>query len=537
MQNEPQINDPNHKSEKKDFSLKTLLLLGLLVFVVWGSYKDKLTVRLSPESSLGVQTSSKQIDVHPEVLNLQESFARVAEAVKPAVVNISTIHLEKYQAVPHEFYFMDPESLFEQFFNFQPQGRPRQKRSPRRNYYERKIPGTGSGVIIDPEGYILTNEHVVRGADEISVTLSDNTEKRYEGKVIGRDERTDLAVVKISAPKKLPFARLGNSDTLRVGDWAIAIGSPFGLEQTVTVGVVSASRQNLSIETRNYRDLIQTDAAINPGNSGGPLLNIHGEVIGINTAIFTPSGGFAGVGFAIPINRAKEIIPQLREKGKVTRGWIGVILENEIDDATASVFGVPDKKGAMVREVLPGYPAEKAGLKRGDIIREFNEKKIDSNSDLQNAVSSTAPGKKVPVKIIRRKATKTLTIETSEAPTSLELLRQGKSPPPEEEEKAPEEKKEWLGITVLEINDQLRQRFAIPEEEKGLIVSSIEPDSKAQEIGLLPGDIIRSINQNLVSSLKSFSEVTKKIKTSDGVVFDISRRGTPIYLSYMGPEK
>jgi len=531
----PIENNSIEQPGKRGTTLLQVIILGILLFILWGVYDGKLTFRMGANPGLGKLASSQKIEVPQEVYNLQESFARVSEVVKPAVVNISTIHLEKYHKNPYEFFFMNPEDLFEQFFNDPSQPRQRKNPHPQRKYYQRKVPGTGSGVIIDPKGYILTNEHVVRGADEIIVTLSDDPEKTYEGKVIGRDERTDLAVVKIKASGDLPFARLGDSDSIRVGDWAIAIGSPFGLQQTVTVGVISASRQNLAIEGRNYRTLIQTDAAINPGNSGGPLLNIQGEVIGINTAIYTPSGGFAGVGFAIPINRAKEIIPQLREKGKVVRGWIGVILEEKIDDATASVFGVKDGDGSMIRDVLPNFPADKGGLKRGDIIREFAGKKIKNNTDLQSIVSSTPPKKKVRVKIIRNRKEKTLTLVVAEAPSSLrEVLKEGKR---ENQPKGAETEATWLGAKVKELNPGLRERFGIGESEDGVIVSELEEGSKAEEVGLLPGDLIRAINQNPTENIRVFNEVTKKIKTRKGVVFDILRRGELRYLSYMGPEK
>ena len=519
----------------KDTSFRRGILLALVLLVAWGIYDNKFTINFSVPN-LGMKAAQHPIPVHPEVLNLQESFSRVAEAVKPAVVNISTVHLEKFQVNPYEFFFMNPEDLFDQFFDRQ--GSPRQKRAPeeQRRSYQRKIPGTGSGVIIDPEGFILTNEHVVRGADEIKVTLADS-EKKYDGKVIGRDERTDLAVVKISPPGKLPYARLGDSDLIRVGDWAIAIGSPFGLEQTLTVGVISASRQNLTIEDRIYKDLIQTDAAINPGNSGGPLSNIRGEVIGINTAIYTPSGGFAGIGFAIPINRAKEIIPQLREKGKVVRGWIGVILEDKIDEATASVFGVPDKEGAMIRDVLPKYPAAKAGLKRGDILREFNGKKVKNNYDLQSLVQETAPGNTVPIKIIRSRREMGLNLTIEEAPANVKVSGKADETPAPGEKPAEGAKTSWLGATLTEPTSASREKFAIPVSEPGVLVADVDPGSKAEEIGLAEGDLIRAVNQEQTPNLKTFKEVTGKIKTKSGLVFDILRRGESRYLSYIGPEK
>ena len=516
---------------------RLLLAFAVGMFVAWGFTHQKWTLELTPIAfHPAVEPAPPQpVQVHPEVLNLQESFSRVAEAVKPAVVSISTIHIEKYQAQenPFEFFFWNPDDMFQQFFNGPDQQPRRQRKPPPPQSFQRKIAGMGSGVIIDPDGYILTNEHVVRDADEIKVSLADNPDKQIPGKVIGRDERTDLAVVKIKVPRKLPYARLGDSDALKVGDWAIAIGSPFGLAQTVTVGVISATRQNLPIEGRAYKDLLQTDAAINPGNSGGPLVNIHGEVIGVNTAIYTPSGGFAGIGFAIPINRAKEIIPQLRAKGKVVRGWIGVILEDRIDDATAKVFGIPDAEGSLVKEVLPDYPAAKAGLKRGDVIREFDGKKVKNNYDLQTLVARANPGETVPLKIIRNKKEMQLKIKIGEAPESLESIEKKAEGQPQGKEN--EAGYKWMGVTVQDLTPELRDQFEIPQSENGVIVAAVDDNSKLAEIGLMPGDLIRAVNQESTPDIKTFKEISKKVKLSSGVVFDLLRRGEPIYLSYMGP--
>ncbi len=519
-------------------SRKSLLLIFLASFILyWGVKNEKLTLSLTPAAFWPTKNIPEKelVEVHPAVLNLQESFSRVAETVKPAVVNISTIHLEKYSSNPYEFFFMNPDDLFEQFFNVPPHSRKERPPQSQERSYQRKVPGTGSGVIIDPDGYILTNEHVVRNADEIKITLANDSDRKLNGKVIGRDERTDLAVVKIQSSEKFAYVRLGNSDSLRVGDWAIAIGSPFGLAQTVTVGVISASRQNLSIEGRNYKDLIQTDAAINPGNSGGPLVNIRGEVVGINTAIYTPSGGFAGIGFAIPINRAKEIIPQLRENGKVVRGWIGVILEDKLDEATAKVFDIPDREGSLVKQVLGDFPAAKAGLKRGDVIREFDGKKVKNNYDLQTIVAACPPNKKVAIKIIRNKKEMNLELLTQEAPASLSDLGKEEKETQEEQEKTKEEK--WLGASFIDLDASLRERLKISESDSGVVIIKVERNSKAEDIGLEVGDVVRSINQEPISDLKSFQQIYKKVKLTSGVVFDIVRRGESVYLSYMGPEK
>lgn len=522
--------------------LKKILFFSLLFLLfIWFVSKDSFTFRLKPANffdgqAKAITTSVKELEVHPEVLNLQESFARVAEAVKPAVVSITSIQIEKIPEPYYDFYFLDPEDLFDYFFNFPNQ--PRQHRAPQRKFRRREIPALGSGVLIDPEGYILTNEHVIRGADKIHVSLADDPEKKIEGKIIGKDERTDLAVIKIKSRKNLPYAKLGDSDAVRVGDWAIAIGSPFGLDlaQTVTVGIISASRQNVRIQDKIYRDLIQTDAAINQGNSGGPLLNIRGEVIGINTAIITPSGGFAGIGFAVPINRAKEILPQLREKGKVVRGWIGVELASKIDEATAQVFGIPKGEGALLNRVLKDYPAAKAGLARGDVIVEFDGKKIKNNIDLQNAVAATSPKKSVPVKIIRNKKEMTLQLTVAEMPEETTALAKGEKKETEDDEsKESGEKFEWLGATVRELTAPLRSRLQIGDEEKGMLVSEVKANSKAEKLGLIPDDLIREINQKKVSDLKSFKEAIKKVKLEEGIVLDILRGGNALFLSYVEP--
>lgn len=534
--------------------LKKIILFSLLAFLfLWAVTQEQFTLRLKPadyfsnprlpgQQAKAFTAKDREIDLPPHggsepLLNLQESFAKVAELVKPAVVSIATVQIEKIPEPYHDFYFWEPEDLFDYFFNFP--SPPRQRRSPQRRFRQREVPGSGSGVIIDPDGYILTNEHVVRGADKIQVTLADDPDKKIEGKVIGKDERTDLAVIKIKSARKLPYAKLGDSDSLRVGDWAIAIGSPFGLElaQTVTVGVISASRQNVRIEGKLYKDLIQTDAAINKGNSGGPLLNIRGEVIGVNTAIFTPSGAFAGIGFSIPINRAKEILPQLREKGRVIRGWIGVELDKKIDQATAKVFGVPNAEGALIRKVLPDYPAAKAGLQRGDVIVEFAGKKVKNNFDLQNAVAATPPKKNVPVKIIRNKKERTLQITVAEAPASLDFLKEEKKEEKESQQQERGEKFEWLGATVRELSASLRAQLGLGESESGVVIFEVKPNSKAEEIGLMPKDLIRALNQEKVTDLKSFKEIIKKIKLQEGIVLDILRKGEPLYLPYMDSEK
>lgn len=470
---------------------------------------------------------AEQVQASQEVINIQNYFAKVAEQLKPTVVNISTIYVEKYSTPQYEFYFGAP---FEDFFNeFFGETRPRRgpQGQPRERNLQRKYEGTGTGVIIDSDGYILTNEHVVRGADEINVTLYDD--KKYTGKVVGKDAKTDLAIIKIMPGKRLPFAKLGNSESIRVGDWAIAIGSPFGLQETVTSGIISAVRQSLPIEGREYKDLIQTDAAINRGNSGGPLCNIQGEIIGINTAIYAPTGVFSGIGFAIPINNAKEILNDLMSKGKVVRGWLGVEIR-PVDDAVARTFGIPDKKGVLVNEVLDDSPAKKSGLKRGDIIREFAGKKIDDGRALQATVAQTEPDKRVDVKIIRDGSEMKLSLVTGEMPAEEDTASS-----PKKDKSLPENKNmvDWEGLKAVTLNDTIARQYEIPADEKGCVVLSVEPGSTGSEMGVLPGDLVRFINRSATPTIDEFREVVKKIKLSEGIILDISRRGRLIYLSYM----
>src|SRR4030066_441126 len=320
------------------------------------------------------------------------SFVAVAKEMNPAVVNISTEKMVKGGENVFRHYFgpgsPDPrdffgDDFFDRFFGEQPE----------KEHKERSL---GSGFIISQDGYILTNNHVVAGADKIKIRLSN--EKEYNGKIIGKDEKTDVAVIKVETKENLPFVSLGDSDFLEVGEWVMAIGNPFGLEHTVTVGVVSAKGR--VIGAGPYDNFIQTDASINPGNSGGPLFNTKGEVVGINTMIFSPSGGNVGIGFAIPVNMAKELLPQLREKGKVTRGWLGVMIQH-VTPELAESFGMSKEKGALIADVVKGSPAEVAGIKRGDIVLRYNGNDVDKMNDLSRLVAATLVGKEVELLILR----------------------------------------------------------------------------------------------------------------------------------------
>lgn len=455
-----------------------------------------------------------------QALNLQEAFAQVAEQLKPAVVSITTVHVETTEPMG-EFYFGDPfEDFFDQFY-----GRSPQRRAPQRR--QQKVQGMGSGVIIDPKGYVLTNEHVVRDADEISVTLRDPEEKVYKGKVVGKDMRSDLAVVKIEPRGNITHAVLGDSDKVRVGDWSIAVGSPFGLEQTVTVGVISAVRQSLNIDGNNYANLLQTDAAINRGNSGGPLINIHGEVIGINTAIYAPTGVFAGIGFAIPANRAKEIMAQLIEKGRVVRGWMGVEIA-PMNEVLAEQFKVPGKDGVIINSVVPDSPADKAGLLRGDVIKEFDGQKIAKPEDLTQLVGRTAPKKKVKLRVIREGEWKDLTLVTGEMPATPEESRPEARAEKEESDSASDT---WEGARVVTCTPALARRYGLEGDTRGVLIAQLNA-GLAQDIGLQEGDLVLSVNRQATPNASAFVRAMKKADLESGLLMDINRQGRRIYVTY-----
>lgn len=436
---------------------------------------------------------------------MQEAFNDVATAAKSAVVNIQVVQEHQARVYEPEFFFGMPEDM-EDFFN-QRRGRT----------YRWKTQGLGSGVIIDAEGYVLTNEHVVRGADEIKITRvkPDGKEMVYSGRVAGSDPKLDIAVVRITAKEKLPYLSLGDSDKIKVGDWVIAVGYPFGFNQTVTAGIISAVKQSLVIEGRRYPELIQTDAAINQGNSGGPLLNLDGEVVGINSAIFSPSGAFAGIGFSIPANEVKGILTALKAGKKIKRGWLGVTLA-PLDSLMAQRLGLAVSEGALVNSVLGNSPAAKSGIKRGDIIVSCDGKEISSAEDLVNAVSYKEAGSSVKLELHRKGIKKEIFAVLAEQPdeNAMRNLRElaGEEPGMPESKAA-----SWEGMEVA-------VRTGTAE------IINISPDSKLYGY-LKSGDILNGINQKAIKSEEDFRQAVSGVKLSEGVVFDITRDGQPMYVS------
>ncbi len=429
------------------------------------------------------------------------SFASLVEKASPAVVNIRTVRTVKGGGPVFDF-FMGPfkDHPFKDFFDdFLGHGQPRE-------FKQRSL---GSGFIIDREGHIITNNHVIDKADEVIVQLASGNE--YKAKIVGRDPKTDIALIKIKASKDLPVLPLGDSDKLKVGDWVIAIGNPFGLDHTVTAGIISAKGRALG---GPYDNFLQTDASINPGNSGGPLLNIKGEVIGINTAIHAAA---QGIGFAIPINRAKEIVKQLKERGKVIRGWLGVLVQQITPDLAKS-FGLKEPHGALVADVTPGGPAEKAGLRRGDIIVEFDGKEIKNMHQLPAIVAGTPVGKKVKVKVLRNGDEKVFEVKIGELKEKIEAAKE-----------APSLAKD-LGLSVRELTPELASKFNI-DADKGVVVVMVMRDSPAAEAGILPGDLILEINRKPINDLSDYKQAIRSIKKDRPALFLIKRRGATLYLT------
>lgn len=480
---------------------------------------EKLFPSKSPQVVNPAVPTKTLVEPHPDALALQDSFANVVDAVQPAVVNISAVQITRIQGSPYEFYYGDPNEFFRRFFG----GAPSRQAPPR----EQRSEGTGSGVLIDPDGYILTNNHVVQGADQLTVHLSDN--KTYKGKVVGTDPRTDLAVIKIKGSNPFPYAPLGDSSALRVGDWVLALGSPFGLEKTVTSGIISAIRQSLNLEGKTFRNMIQTDAAINRGNSGGPLVNLRGQVIGVNTAIYAPTGVFSGIGFAIPVNEAKAILKDLIEKGYVERSWMGVEIA-EVNEVIAQQFGLNVSEGALINQVVPNSPADKAGIKRGDIILEFDGKAITTIQSLQDLVSATPPKKTVKVKLVRGGQSKMVSLTTEAMPKQVGHEEDPVYGSEESDERG--ESTKWLGATVSDISPALREAYSLRESGGGVVVTEVPSESLAAEAGLMEGDVIQAVNQRTLNSTADIKALDKNVDPKKGLVFDVIRRGRSFYLTY-----
>jgi len=515
---------------------KLLIYIPFAILFIWIGILIASNFNWSPQSKAvrsaqGFSQDTPEVSSGPPVSNpgsggisqqelpvdRENPFVAVAEKVSPAVVNISAEKIVERRGLGEYVPF---EDLLRRFFGEVP---------------ERQIPQTqkaqslGSGFIFRKDGYVLTNNHVVAGADNISVKLPDGSQ--YKAKVVGLDKDTDIAVLKIEAGTDLPTVEFGDSDSLKVGEWVMAIGNPFpqlGLDRTVTVGVVSAKgRSNLSFgpeETPNYQNYIQTDASINPGNSGGPLVNIKGEVIGVNSAITNPTGmSFnIGIGFAIPINLAKWVIPDLVEKGKVSRGFLGIFFQ-EMDKDKAEALNLSSGEGVLVSRVQSGTPADKAGMKVGDVIIGFNGEKIENGQKFRMTVAKAGPGQKITLDILRegKKISKDVTLTDRDK-------FMAKAP---EEEPKEKKRENWLGLEVATCTQGLADQFNV-KFQPGVIVQSIEPGSPAEQTGFVEGDIITKIDNEEIKNIDDYKRVTKSLQEKKkAILFLISRNGDSLFIA------
>ena len=488
------------------FKLKTkaaLLAVAVSCFLAGAIVTG--TLDLTPWSRAAPQASG---DLEA-LRRIGQGFSEVVKQVSPSVVNVRISYpIKKGSEAPHP-----PFGFPFDFFGESPFGEPFEW--PEGEEYPRQ--GAGSGVILSKDGYVLTNNHVVEGADEITVTTGKGDE--YEAEVVGTDPRTDLAVIKVKG-KDLPAAKLGDSDRVEVGEWVLAVGNPFQLENTVTAGIISA-RGRSNVGLADYEDFIQTDAAINPGNSGGPLVNLDGEVIGINTAIATRTGGFMGVGFAIPINMAKRIMEQLIKKGKVTRGWLGIYIQ-PITSELKDQFKLKSTEGAIVADVNEGGPADKAGMRRGDVIVAYRGEKVKDPNNLRNLVAATGVGAVADVKVVRNGKQKTLRVKIGELPEETAAVGR---PFGRELEKD-------LGFTVSNLTPSIRRKLGLPEDQEGVVVRSIKQASDAYRNGLRKADVVIEVNRESISDVGDFNRAVSDISAGEQVLFVVITEGHTRYVTF-----
>jgi serine protease Do len=471
-----------------------LLILGSLMFV--GAEYAAL-----PQAA----GSSMPVAAQPAVPVAQQTgpgFSEVARAVTPAVVNITSragrTRDSQGSRNPMEDFFGSP---------FGPQG-PREPR-------ERHGGGMGSGVIVSPDGYIITNNHVVDGAAELTVTLPDKRE--FKGKVLGTDPKTDLAVVKIDA-RNLPFVAWGDSSKLQVGDYVLAVGNPFGLNSTVTLGIVSAlGRGHMGIT--QYEDFIQTDAAINPGNSGGALVNTAGELVGINTAIISQTGGYQGVGFAVPASMTKPVFESLVSNGKVVRGFLGIGIQ-DLNQDLAKSFGLKDPKGALVTNVAEESPADKAGIKQGDVIVAFQGSSIEDAAALQRAVARTPVGTKAALRVIRNGHEQEVITTIGEQAETRRVASADRNL-----------ENAMAGVAVQSVTRQIARELGLQGKAQGVVVVGVEPDTRADLAGLAQGDVIREMNRQPVKSVKDYEKIVSSLKKDQDVLMLITRSGSSLFIT------
>lgn len=526
-------------------SARPLLVIIMLLVAFGAGFLVRGTMLEAQESNPAPRASSTSATVTAEPVvetpatkdaaAMQNAFAEVAKVAEPAVVTITTRRAPQpppgagRPAPPTGPGGQDPfEEFFRRFRDFGPS--PNSAPMPQPDTHLREVQqggGLGSGLIYRDDGLIMTNAHVVRGADTVTVRLSDGREFK-NAKVLGQDERTDVAVVKINATK-LPVVKLGDSSQVRVGDWAIAVGNPFGLEHTLTVGVISAKAREVPLNVRSPGDYLQTDASINPGNSGGPLLDIYGRVIGVNNAIFSQSGGNIGIGFAIPINTARQVADALVKEGRVRRAYLGASINNLENRAAA--FGLdPNTKGVLIEAISPNSPGARAGLQPGDVVTEFNGKAVTRTAELQRMVSSAEIGSTAQLKILRGGKPLTISVRLEELKENVGANPSTPASPNDGEGIAPTA----LGLRLSTITPQLANRFGI-KGNQGIVVVGVEPNSSAAGAGLRPGDVIERVGQTTVTTPQAVqtavqSIIGKQSGDDKSVALYVNRRGEKRYV-------
>ena len=492
----------------------TLVLFTLAIGIVIGT-----VISGSVDAARKSQgaTDAKLLKI-PEAVPVENEFSKIAKQVRPSVVNIQVEFRERRQqrserrGRPDE---SNPEDFFRRFFGM-PEGPFGGRQMPPER---RGRPGEGSGVIVDENGYIITNNHVVEDADRIRVRLFNGNEKRYDAELIGTDAETDLAVIKIDVGNKLPIAKMGNSDAIDVGDWAIAVGSPFGFRETVTVGIISAKAREFGGASRPFQKFLQTDAAINPGNSGGPLLNIRGEIVGINTAIVSRTGGYEGLGFSLPSNIAVDVYNQIVQYGKVARGSIGISFQSNQSPALLRSYGAKDG-GVLVGEVIADGPSEDAGMQQEDIIVEIDGKPVSSGDQLIDVVAATPVDSTVPIVVIRNGERETLNVKIADR-AELFPKNAGLTPGPSDEDE--QDAEVMFGFSVSNLSAAEREQLSY-EESDGVLVTEVEQGSFADDIGLRPNDIVVAINRKPIKRVADIEGAQEGLKAGDDVAVKVMRR-------------